>query len=120
MVPINIAILIIFGILLALSARLVVTAAGNIAHQIGLPSFIIGFFVLGMLTSTPEFFVMLQSAADGVPMLSAGNLLGGSLLLLSFVMGTSAVILGDIKLNHGMRFADLVFAAAVVAAPVAA
>jgi len=73
-----------------------------------------------MLTSTPEFFVMLQAAADGVPTLSAGNLLGGSLLLLSFVMGACAVILGNIKLNHGMRFADLVFAAAVVAAPVAA
>ena len=120
MIIINIAILILFGILLAVSARLVVRAAGDMARQLGLPTFIIGFFVLGALTSTPEFFVMLQAAADGVPTLSAGNLLGGSLLLLSFVMGLSAVILGNIKLNHGMRFADLVFAAAVVAAPVAA
>ena len=120
MIPVNVAILIVFGIVLAVSARLVVHAAEDIARQMGLPTFIIGFFVLGMLTSTPEFFVMLQAAADGVPMLSAGNLLGGSLLLLSFVMGLCAVILGNIKLNHGMRFPDLVFAAAVVASPVAA
>ncbi|KKU87364.1 MAG: Na+/Ca+ antiporter, CaCA family [Candidatus Gottesmanbacteria bacterium GW2011_GWA2_47_9] len=82
MIPVNVAILIVFGIVLAVSARLVVHAAEDIARQMGLPTFIIGFFVLGMLTSTPEFFVMLQAAADGFP--------------------------------------DLVFAAAVVASPVAA
>lgn len=115
---VNGAVLILFGLLLAASARLVVAAAVQLAHALRLPSFLVGFFLLGILTSTPEFFVMAVAAADGVPQLSAGNLLGGSILLLSFVIGVSAVALGRVLLNHGMRFGEIVRSCLVISAPI--
>ncbi len=119
MIGINVGILILFGILLAASAKIVVRAAVGIAHGAGLPTFLIGFLLLGMLTSTPELFITLQSVSLATPQLSVGTLLGGSILLLSFVIGACAVWLGKITLNHGMKMEELLFSGIVIAAPVA-
>lgn len=108
-----------FGLVLAGSAQMVVGAAATIASRLGLRSFTIAFLLLGVLTSTPEMFVALQSVIEEVPQLSMGNLLGGSILLLSLVMGVSSVLLGKITLNHDLTFGEIVLSSAVVAAPVA-
>lgn len=108
-----------FGLVLAASAGLVVRSSSVLAHKAGLTNFAIGFLLLGLLTSTPEMFVALQSGVDGVPQLSLGNLIGGSILLLSLVMGVSSVILGRITLDHGLKFREIVFSCAVIMAPAA-
>src|SRR3989304_468821 len=107
-----------FGLVLSSSADLVVRATATIARLLGLTSFIIGFLLLGIATSTPEFFVALQSAADGVPQLSLGNLVGASILLLSFVIGLAAVISGQLKLNHQMKLTDVMAICSVIASPI--
>ena len=107
-----------FGLVLSSSADLVVRATATIARSLGLTSFIIGFLLLGIATSTPEFFVALQSAADGVPQLSLGNLVGASILLLSFVIGLAAVISGQLKLNHQMKLTDVMAICSVIASPI--
>jgi len=76
-----------------------------------------GFVLLGFATTIPEMFVAYQSVQDGIPQLSVGNLLGGSILLLSFVMGVSAIFLKRIVLDHGMSSFDIALSALVVAAP---
>lgn len=106
-----------FGLVLAGSAQLVIRAASSFAHKAGITNFAIGFLLLGLLTSTPEIFVAVQSSLDGIPQLSVGNLLGGSILLLSLVIGLSAVFLGRLTLDRGLDVREIAISSAVVSAP---
>lgn len=113
----HIGILIVFGFVLLVSAQLVVRSAIAIAKRLGLTNFTIGFLLLGILTSTPEFFVAIQSAISGVPQLSTGNLIGGQILILSLLVGMLAVVLGKVVMDHEFHWQDLVSTSAVIAAP---
>lgn len=114
----NIFILILLGIVLAVSANAVVRATSFVAKTYQVKSFILGFLLLGAATNTPEIFVAIQSVRNNVPQLAVGNLLGGSILLLSFFMGASAILLGKIVLNHGMTRKDIALATFTIMAPV--
>lgn len=105
------------GLILAKSADWVVQATSYIAHKAHVRSFLIGFLLLGFATTIPEMLVAYQAVHDGIPQLSLGNLLGGSILLLSFVMGGSAILLKRIKLDHGLSLFDIGASACIIAAP---
>ena len=105
------------GLVLAAAAGVVISSTVSLAKRYGLTSFTVGFLLLGLATSTTELFVAIGAVVDGVPQLSAGNLLGGSILLLSFLMGISSVIAGSIKLDHGLSLREIILSSAVVAAP---
>lgn len=105
------------GLVLAGAAGVVISSTVSLARRYGLTSFTVGFLLLGLATSTTELFVAIGSVVDGVPQLSAGNLIGGSILLLSFLMGISSVIAGSITLDHGLSLREIVLSSAVVAAP---
>lgn len=107
-----------FGLILAKSANLVIRAASSFAHKAKITSFAVGFLLLGLLTSTPEIFVAVQSSIDGIPQLAVGNLLGGSILLLSLVIGLSSVLLGRLTLDRGLDIQEIILSCAVVSAPV--
>lgn len=115
----QISILVVSGIVLTGSANVVVKHSGSLARKLGLSSFVIGFLLLGIVTSTPELFVALQATRDGIPELAIGNLLGGSILLLSFVMGITAISLGRVHLDHQLSMRELILMMGVIAAPVA-
>ncbi len=115
----QISILIVSGIMLTGAASVVVRQASSIAKRLGLTSFTMGFLLLGILTSTPEIFVAIQAASEGIPELSVGNLLGGSILLLSFVMGMVALLLGRVSLDHQLSMRELWVMMAVIASPIA-
>ncbi|MFH0749363.1 MAG: hypothetical protein V1917_00420 [Candidatus Gottesmanbacteria bacterium] len=108
---------IILGVILATSANWVVKAASYIAHKAHIKSFLLGFLLLGFATTIPEMFVAYQAIRDGVPQLSVGNLLGGSILLLSFIMGGSAIVLKRITLDHGLSVFDIGVSSLVILAP---
>lgn len=108
---------IVLGIILATGADWVVKSVSYFSHTLRIKSFLIGFLLLGFATTIPEMFVAYQSVRDGIPQLSVGNLLGGSILLLSFVMGISAIFLKRIVLDHGMTTFDIGISALVVMAP---
>ncbi len=115
----QISILVVFGIVLAGAAGVVVKQASSLAQKFGFTSFTMGFLLLGVFTSTPEIFVAIQATADGIPQLSVGNLLGGSVLLLSFVMGVTAILLGGVVLDHHLSIRELWAMMGVIAAPIA-
>lgn len=108
---------IILGFVLARCADWVVKAVSYFSHSLHVRSFLFGFLLLGFATTIPEMFVAYQAVHDGVPQLSVGNLLGGSILLLSLVMGVSAIFLKRIILDHGMSTFDIGMSAFVVGAP---
>jgi len=113
----NIVVLIILGIILATSANWVVKATAYFSKRLGIQSFLLGFLVLGFATTIPEMFVAYQAVTDGIPQMAVGNLLGGSILLLSFIMGGSALFLKRIILDHGMTKRDIGLSTLVVAMP---
>lgn len=106
-----------FGLVLTGSAQLVVKSVAIIAQKLNIANFTLSFLLLGILTSTPEIFVAIQSGIDGVPQLSMGNLVGGSILLMSLVMGVSSIFLGKINLDHTFTLREIILSSAVVAAP---
>jgi len=114
----QIGILVVSGIVLSGAASVVVKHASSLAQKLGLSSFVIGFLLLGLVTSTPELFVAMQAARDGIPELAVGNLLGGSILLLSLVMGVVAILLGRVSLDHQLKTGELWAMTGVIAAPI--
>jgi cation:H+ antiporter len=108
---------IILGYILSRCADWVVKAVSYFSHALHIKSFLFGFLLLGFVTTIPEIFVAYQSVRDGVPQLAVGNLLGGAILLLSFVMGISAIFLKRVVLDHGLSTFDIGMSACVVAAP---
>ena len=86
--------------ILGKSANLTTRAIVDIAKIIGLSDLTIGFVILGLATSTPELLVGINSALGGTPELSFGNLVGANIVLLSFVVGLSAI------LNNGIHLRD--------------
>jgi len=117
MVGLNIVYLIGLGIILAISANAVVKSTAYISQRLRIRSFPLGFLILGFATTIPEMMVSYQSVIDRVPQLAIGNLLGGSILLLSLVMGGSALILKRVILDHGMTRRDIGLSTLVVALP---
>lgn len=115
----QISILIISGIVLTGAVNVVVKHSSSLAQKLGLSSFVIGFLLLGIVTSTPELFVAMQAARDGIPQLAVGNLLGGSILLLTLVMGMTAIFLGRVRLDHQLAWREILVMLAVIAAPIA-
>ncbi len=108
------------GFVLAKSADWVLKATTFIAKKAHIRSFLLGFLLLGFATTIPEMLVAYQAIHDGVPQLSVGNLLGGSILLLSFVMGGSAIVLKRIKLDHGLSVFDIGMSSFVIFTPAVA
>jgi cation:H+ antiporter len=81
-------------------------------------SFAVSFFVLGILTSVPEFSVGLNSIINKTPDIFVGNLVGASLVLFVFVIPIMAVFGSGVKMIHQLSDNDLIFALLVVAAPI--
>lgn len=114
----HVGILLGFGLVISTCAGLVVRTSVVIAKRLGFTTFTIGFLLLGITTSTPEIFVAIQSSIAGIPQLATGNLLGGSILLLSFVMGFLAIVLRKVSLERHFHWHDMVSTCVVIAAPV--
>ena len=79
-----------------------VDAVSRIAKRHCGSGFFTAFFVLGFLTSVSEFSVALNAGMKGVPGVSAGNLIGASVVLLLFVVPVLALAGRGIRMNEGM------------------
>ncbi len=113
----DIGVLLGFGLVLSAAAGIVLRSSMSLATRLGLTGYAVGFLFLGVLTSLPEFFVAVGAVTGGIPQLSAGNLIGGSLLLLSLVMGLSSILAGGISIDHGLSLNEIAFNSAVIALP---
>jgi len=78
------------GILgLWLSADRTVDGAEKVIGALGLPSFLFGAVFMSVSTGLPEIVTAVVSAFEGVPRLSAGDVIGSSFVNLTFVLGVS-------------------------------
>lgn len=89
--------------LLVKSAELVEGAFVSLARKIRVSEFFIGFVILSIVTSLPELSIAIVSS-ESDPELSAGNLLGATVILLTLVTGLSAIKYRELKFRG--RFAE--------------
>ncbi len=96
----------------------IIRSVDNFAHRLKLSSFAVSFFILGILTSVPEFSVGINSIINKTPDVFVGNLLGASLVLFVFVIPLLAVFGKGVKMVHQLTEQDMIFALFAVAAPI--
>lgn len=96
----------------------IIQSVDRFAHRLKLSSFTVSFFVLGVLTSIPEFSVGINSIIDKTPDVFVGNLIGASLILFILVIPILAVFGNGVKMIHQMTDKDMIFALLVAGAPI--
>lgn len=64
-----------------------------IATRFKVPTLIIGMTIVAFGTSSPEFIVSLQSALQGHPEISIGNVVGSNIANIGLILGLTALIL---------------------------
>lgn len=77
--------------LLVKSADILEQAFIEISEKLKIKPFITGFVILAMSSSLPEAFVAINAVSTGKPELSVGNLIGATIIMLTFIIGVSAI-----------------------------
>ncbi|MCG6965534.1 MAG: calcium/sodium antiporter, partial [Chromatiaceae bacterium] len=84
---------IIFGLgLLVWGADRFVVGAAALAHNLGVPSLLIGLTVVGFGTSAPEILVSVMAALQGNPGIAIGNAIGSNIANIALILGMTALI----------------------------
>lgn len=95
--------LLFFLLILVKSAELVEGSFVFLSRKLHVSEFFTGFVVLSIITSLPEISISVLSSQE-LPELSVGNLIGATTVLLTLVIGLSAVKYG--KLEFKSRFQE--------------
>ncbi len=98
-------------------AGILIDAVDRIARRFHKSGFTIAFFVLGFLTSISEISVATSSTLEGVPQVSAGNLVGASFVILFLVIPLLAVAGKGVTLKHALSRRNLGIALGLVLLP---
>lgn len=85
---------------LAKAADVLVLNVRSLARQLGINVFFLG-LILGVLTSTPELSIAINSAINKVPAISYGNLIGGIPVAIGLILGMNAVLQRKISTRRG-------------------
>lgn len=87
----TLGILIVLIFFLVKSADLLESAFVGISKKLKVNAFVTGFLLLAFTSSLPETFVAINAGIGGYSGLSVGNLIGATIILLTLVIGISAV-----------------------------
>jgi len=77
-------------VLVIVGARVLIPAAAEIAHRIGVPNDIIAATMVAFGTSTPELITAISAIRKGHPEITVGNIVGADVLNCLFVIGAAA------------------------------
>lgn len=78
--------------LLTFSSKWLIGALSRIALFLKLKEFVVGFFIMALAVSLPNFFVGIIAALNKIPELSFGDVIGGNIIDLSLVIGLAALL----------------------------
>ncbi|OGK24353.1 hypothetical protein A3C25_00665 [Candidatus Roizmanbacteria bacterium RIFCSPHIGHO2_02_FULL_38_11] len=104
-------------LLIWFGSGMIVTSVDRLAHKLNLSSFVVSFFLLGILTSVPEISVGVNSLIDKKPEIFVGNLIGGIVVIFLLIIPLLALLGDGVKLVHQLEKDNLIFALVVIAAP---
>ena len=96
--------------ILLLAARVFTNAAEQLGAWFGMPSFVIGVFIVGIGTSLPELISSILSVQKGLSEIVPGNIIGASISNILLITGIVAWLnRKDIVLTRNYIFIDLHF-----------
>lgn len=98
-------------------AGMIIASADRFAKKLRLSAFSLSFFVLGILTSIPEFSVGMTAIAENKPDIFVGNLIGGIPVIFFLIIPLLAIFGNSINLNHAMTRRHMIVTFAVILFP---
>lgn len=90
--PLQLALFLIFSLLLIKAASLAVKHVINLAKLFHISEFVTSFLIAGFVSILPEFFVGVNSALDKFPEVGIGALIGNNIVDLTLVVGIVAIL----------------------------
>jgi cation:H+ antiporter len=112
-----ILVFIVSSLLLAFSGSLVVDSLVGVARHLKWREFVVGFVIMSLATSMPNFFVGLTSALRGIPELSFGDVIGGNVVDLTLVIALATLFAGGISTQSRMVQASSLFTLGIAVLP---
>lgn len=109
--------LVVFLSILVFSARLIEKTFVHISHKVKVNEFFLGFAVLGVITTLPEISIVLFSSQTN-PELSLGNLYGGTIIMLTLIIGISAIKFKNIKFAGGFAEGEVLLGVLLLASSI--
>ena len=103
-------------ILLGKSADFLIDGSRALGAKLKIKTIHLG-FILGILTTTPELFIGINTVLENVQAISFGNLAGGIIILLGFIMGLNIVLRKNIEIADGVEPPLLLFVAFLLIMP---
>lgn len=100
-----------------LGSGLIVSSADRFSKRLKLSSFAVSFFILGILTTTPEFAVGLTAIAEEKPGIFVGNLIGGIPVIFLLIIPLLAILGNGISLKQQLSPKTLFYALLLVFLP---
>lgn len=113
----NIVLYIVLFIVLWVGSGFIISSVSNLSYRLRIPSFFISFFILGILTSTPEIAVGFSAISSDRPGIFVGNLLGGIPVIFLFIIPLLAIFGKGIKLNHNLNQENIFLSLLLAIAP---
>lgn len=93
------------------------SSVDHFSRRLKISPFAFSFFVLGTLTSIPEFAVGMTALAENKPEVFVGNLIGGIPVIFFFIIPILAILGRGIKLQHSLTSTNLLLSFIVILAP---
>jgi cation:H+ antiporter len=87
-------------VIIWLGSGLVLNSVETLRKKTRYSSFVISFFILGLLTSLPELAIGINAIQKGEPEIFVGNILGGIVIIFLFIIPVLAIFGNGIKLKH--------------------
>src|SRR3989339_1036259 len=106
-------------IVLVVSGGYLVKLLIKIADYLRLSEFVVAFIIMAFSTSIPELFVGINSAINGNPALSLGNVIGSNIADLTLVIGIVALLGNGIKPQNPLIKKDSLFMFLIALVPIA-
>ncbi|MDP2665994.1 MAG: sodium:calcium antiporter [Candidatus Diapherotrites archaeon] len=103
------AVFLLSSIVLVKTASMAVKEVTNLARVFYISEFITAFVLGGFISMLPEFFVGVNSALEGVPIVGVGTLIGNNIVDLTLVFGIIAILGKDIPVSRSERSGALPF-----------
>src|SRR3989344_3769629 len=79
-------------LVLVIAGSLLVKSFSRLACFLRMSEFVLAFVIMAFSTSLPELVVSVKAAAEGVPALALGNVIGSNVADLTLVAGIAAIL----------------------------
>ncbi len=99
------------------ASELVMKSIMTFSRSLRLSSFVVAFLILGVLTSITEFSVGVNAIIQNRPSIFVGNLIGGSFVIMLFIIPLLAIFNNGVKLKDHLSQKKLLFFLALIISP---